>query len=395
MWLLFAWLLVQPDLDRPPAHGLGSSLFALGDHVGHVGIALGVGVGAYFAGTLSQALSAALKVLWTAVLREAWYRLPRPLGDVFGVAGAPQPPEADEISRVAARTMVAAAGVERDPPDVEAVANRAIAEARAELSLPATVLVGKEPELFAEVDRLRAEGDLRLAAVPPAVALAILAGVKTSAWFLLGVLPAMLLLDLGVRRLHSSQQLVADAKVRGLVPSQALQRFRAWAETVEADPEASPPPPWQPRGVRAPAVLQVQDVAQRKRIERLSTFTEIGLAENLETLRRLTPRAGHALVQVAHEEMVPDRRLLSNRRRSVPTARADARLEWRSDPDEGALEDLSRLGLLAYDATPSNSWRLTDRGIAVASLLTAPLPEDPQLSRQLMAQRRRFDAWYG
>jgi len=56
----------------------------------------------------------------------------------------------------------------------------ALLESDRELSLPATLLVGEQPELFAEVDRLRAEGELRLAVVPPLLATIVLLAFEVS-----------------------------------------------------------------------------------------------------------------------------------------------------------------------------------------------------------------------
>lgn len=94
-----------------------------------------------------------------------------------------------------------------------------------ELDLPATLLAGDRPELFAEADRIRAEGELRVAVVPPLTALAVLLAVEVSPAWLLALLPVAQLLRQGIRREDDVRRLIGSALVQGAVQSAAVQRF--------------------------------------------------------------------------------------------------------------------------------------------------------------------------
>ena len=362
LWLVFAWLTIEPDLGHRPANALAGSIYDLGNHVGPIGVGVGVSVAAYFLGSISQAVSGPLRVAWSALLESLWLNLPSRI-DGIGLFSSLRPPESEEITQLAERasTAVSASGAERDVIEdqvaiVEAVADRAHSEAYAELTLPATVLVGKEPELFAEVDRLRAEGEFRLAAVPPLFALSLLAAVKSgSAWWLTGLLAAVALLDQGVRRLHSSRQLVADAKTRGLVPSEALRRFRVWAEAVELKPEAPPPPPWRPRVRRTRRILDHDE--QQRVLELSNPPMDIPDSER-RVLADLSPDAANLLRLFGEDEL--------------QYAGTEVGIGL-----GGGLDGADELGQRALIWSPDGSrWLLTDRGVSVARHLTGPARSD-------------------
>jgi hypothetical protein len=96
---------------------------------------------------------------------------------------------------------------------------------RRELDLPATLLVGEQPELYAEADRVRAESELRIAVVPPLMALAILLSSRVSLLWLLALVPTAQLLIQGVRREDDARRLIGSALLFGNVESAAVKRF--------------------------------------------------------------------------------------------------------------------------------------------------------------------------
>ena len=57
LWLVFAWLLVQPSLDERPGRAIAGSLYDLGQDIGRVGIATAVSLVTYLLGSVSQELS--------------------------------------------------------------------------------------------------------------------------------------------------------------------------------------------------------------------------------------------------------------------------------------------------------------------------------------------------
>jgi len=53
LWLVFAWLIVEPDVHHRPSGGVGATAWDLADDVGRFGVAVGVSVAAYLIGSLS------------------------------------------------------------------------------------------------------------------------------------------------------------------------------------------------------------------------------------------------------------------------------------------------------------------------------------------------------
>jgi hypothetical protein len=239
LWLLFGWLLADPDFDREHAEGLLRSLLDLADTAGDLATAAAVSVAAYLVGAVSRELSALLAtttrrlVTSLAALQVRWSRSPFPLPPRFRfgrrvyvtlnlVLG-----ERTQAARVSADRL-------RDMVDQQAVLLRDAADdavqalregLQRELEFPATLLVGEQPATFAEADRLRAEGELRLAVVPPMVALVALLTVDSSDWWL-ATLPALLLLLVqGIRREDDARSVVAGAILFKKAESAALRRF--------------------------------------------------------------------------------------------------------------------------------------------------------------------------
>ncbi len=103
-------------------------------------------------------------------------------------------------------------------------------EAARELDLPAILLVGDQSELFAEVDRLRAEGEFRLAVTPPLVAIGVLCALDVSLWWL-AILPAAVILFFqGMRSDTDSKKSIADAIRIGRVSAASSAKFMAWVD---------------------------------------------------------------------------------------------------------------------------------------------------------------------
>lgn len=140
----------------------------------------------------------------------------------------------------ARRLILGAGDVDRIPiPLVEQLlseldnrASTTLRERARELDLPAILLVGDQSELFAEVDRLRAEGELRLAVVLPLLALTVFLALNGSLWWL-AMLPAMAALWIqGIRREDDAKKSTADAIRLGRVPSSAAGKFEEWVNDL-------------------------------------------------------------------------------------------------------------------------------------------------------------------
>jgi len=135
---------------------------------------------------------------------------------------------------VAQRTGVDPEGERRAVlDDIDREADRARNRAAEEIALPATLLVGKEPELFAEVDRLHSEGEFRIAAGLPLFALTVLLAVISALWWLLALPLVYLIWEDGIRRVYESRFLISNATARGVLNSVAIEEFRSWATTLE------------------------------------------------------------------------------------------------------------------------------------------------------------------
>lgn len=264
-WLLFAWLVVAPDLSHTPQNRLGAALFNLGHHIGHIGLGVAISVVAYLVGSASQVASETLRATWISVAALLWEALPAGPDRIFALPNvrnpavetitaqidravlamgqlraAGLPPRHDDLPQESFERSVAEAR-EKDQSELETRVERARAEARRELTLPATLLVGKDPTLYAEVDRLSAEGELRLSAIAPLLAILTLGASESSLLWLLGLPLLVTLLDQGVRKDVASRALIANAIARNVVESDSAKRFVAWVDSLEEKqrPEAS------------------------------------------------------------------------------------------------------------------------------------------------------------
>jgi hypothetical protein len=242
MWLFASWLIVRPDLDTKPSSQIGGALWDLRHHVGHIGVAIAVSVAAYLIGSISHEISRALRSGWNEVAEKV-----APRAIQFAETRLANRQILDdllrsrEISREFLRTHSTAEQAEQLLGELDVRFRQASAEAQRELSLPATVLVGEkgQEQLFAEVDRLRAEGELRVAVVPPLLALLIVLATMQSRFWLLGIPPIAVLFVQGVRRETDSRKLIADAVDSGLVESGASTKYTAWVDGLQAKLERS------------------------------------------------------------------------------------------------------------------------------------------------------------
>ena len=284
LWLLFAWIVSAGHVDSGDAV-IGDILDA-SSAAGDFATLVALSVAAYLVGAISQPVSDAARsaVLWVwnadpyndygmsagppqRMQRLGWMLVGpvvvvwRRLKRFFGVGQATEPPEDDPASWI--QEAIPSLGARAEDAEILRPAlerARALAElvdeggaalplaaqqigvrleprVRAlgrelsrELDLPATLLVGDQPMLFSEVDRLRAEADIRTTVAPPLVAIAFAASAQSSAWWLLLALGAFVLLVLGAQRYEQSRKAIRDAMTFGKVESAAVKRFDAWLD---------------------------------------------------------------------------------------------------------------------------------------------------------------------
>lgn len=223
VWLLFAWLLVKPDPNHKPTNALGAALYDLGHDAGRIWITVAISVAAYFVGSLSLSLSDLIRLGLQ--------------GNLLRLLGGFQFRREEGISPIYHRAMLTLRRLKPTGPrfaelqeEVEQRAKEAESESLRELDLPAILLIGDQSELFAEVDRLRAEGELRMGVAPPLIALSILGATAVSIWWLAAAPAAMILFLQGAKREIDAKKSIADAIRRGRVPSSAAAKFTAWVD---------------------------------------------------------------------------------------------------------------------------------------------------------------------
>jgi hypothetical protein len=119
--------------------------------------------------------------------------------------------------------------------------------ARRELELPGTLLLVGEPDLFAEADRLSAEGELRLTVTAPITALIVLFSIQESPYWLAGLLAVLVLAYQGEQRTTASLRLTEQSFAFGRSELPSAKRFATWAEDfigrARTDLADAPPPP--------------------------------------------------------------------------------------------------------------------------------------------------------
>lgn len=247
LWLVFAWVAIKPDIGTRPTNDVARALYDLGESVGPFWIGLGVSVAAYLIGSVSQALSPLLEGLASGI----YSRFYKQFGSAVSadeIANSPMH-EVDPILQFQ-RTFTASfdalmnsdaalsyvhgslddhrENVYKELDDRVSAARRGL---EYELDMPATLLLGNEPQLFAEADRLKAEGQLRLAVIPPLTAITIeLTTATGSCWWLVGFLAIAVLAFQGSARIREFRSLMRSAVRRGLIDSKSIENLTDWGK---------------------------------------------------------------------------------------------------------------------------------------------------------------------
>jgi hypothetical protein len=270
LWLVFLWILIKPDIHKRPTNGVAAAVYDLAKEAGPLWVGLGVGVAVYLVGAVSQALSPVIghKALHKA-LSTLWARLVRVAAYLIGRVSQALSPRCGHkaLSTLQQRLLRLIAKTETDPmqryveeaqqklgifpkprtvvvnPKYDEFLQHVSAARRgldAELELPATLLLGKDPDpqLFSEADRLKAERELRLAVVPPLSFIFGFLGWNQSFWWWLALIGVAVLLWQGHSRALEFRSVMKDAVVRGLARSRSIDELR---RQVDALPPVSSP----------------------------------------------------------------------------------------------------------------------------------------------------------
>ncbi len=290
IWLLAWWLAFEPRLaDRAEATDLLQSLYRLDDALSGFGLAAVASFVAYLAGSLSMTLfSGALKGLFRRkvaladetsgldplsdqalralgrLARETRERMESALalsdtrpGELVdeqrGYLSRPHPaiaPPGFHSRRARIRRRLR--GVPRGTvlhsgtttPDPDAVTDARLLRAAVD-DLPQVLqmrLLGRDPDLYAAVDRHRAEVEFRLAVIPPVLALAGVALTRLSPWYavlavVMGVVAAAGLFWDGLNRQREANGILAHALSDRRVNAPSLEGLEKTATDLANRPE--------------------------------------------------------------------------------------------------------------------------------------------------------------
>jgi hypothetical protein len=243
LWLLFGWLLVRPDVSKRPHNEIAAALYDLANNVGKVGTALAISVAAYLIGSVSEDLTNGIPRFWSKLHEASWLAKIAPKRIRAHLAAPTEPDRESALAPIRQLYEDALEALDRESlegqtydavrDDLEERLVRTSRGTLRELELPATLLVGDQSELFSEVDRLRAEGQFRLAAALPLTAITILLALAASPVWLLALPGAAVLARQGARRASDSRRIIADAMTSGRIESSSIGRFERWVNDID------------------------------------------------------------------------------------------------------------------------------------------------------------------
>jgi len=250
LWVLTAWILVHDHIGpEETAEGPLKALYEVRSAASAVALAVAASFAAYIVGSLTETLASRVAKLESTISYSAEDSL-------NGIALR----RLNEIARLQPGgnwwTEHAAVGdqyKDEDPPadsllrlDGPAVFSHHVTRAhlqhliRKELPLVARRLIGEKPALHAEVDRLRAEGELRVAiAAPLATFITVFAWAAAWSWYypalpalatVVAIFLALAILEEGRMRFVAANELLADILALGDVQLPSLERLGARAE---------------------------------------------------------------------------------------------------------------------------------------------------------------------
>lgn len=216
IWLVILWLLIKPDIKTRPSDAFLAAGYDLAKAAGPFWIALAVGVAAYLIGSVSQTLSVVL--------------------GHKNVTNAIRSPALDAVDQYEQTAIKKLTLLSANPDAARAlVAERALETRQTfedTVKLPAflILLAGEAAPVISEVDRLKAEKELRLALFPSLIVLGIIAVCNCQFW------PAITLFVISVvlfvqahNRAYAYRFLMLEAARRGMLRGARYTEFEGWA----------------------------------------------------------------------------------------------------------------------------------------------------------------------
>lgn len=249
LWLILLWIALKPDLAMRPTNEVAGSVYDLGKHVGPIWIGLGLSVAAYLIGAVSQALSPTINSLLDRIWQRLYHHYASREFNSDGSKNKSLPKmfltyhrdPLDKLCDIALNRMYAYQyrNANGDTPNYEEKVDEEASVAREglyeEIKLPATLLLGKEPELFTEADRLKAEGQFRLSIVPPLTVITVYIALTLSLWWLFIIIPILILLWQSHTRNLEYRYLMFGAIQRGVIDSESVEQFKAWVNSLQPE----------------------------------------------------------------------------------------------------------------------------------------------------------------
>lgn len=227
LWILFAWLAFVSEIETSPARSdVVAAVVDLADAVGSLGVTIAVSVAAYLIGAVSQEVSWLLQ------------RTNRTSAEVRRHTA--------EITAGKAYREVAEQFASRDIPlDKETMdgilkrlglgdGNNPVVDA-AELELEDTRTLPSHGPDAGVIDRLHAEGDLRLAVIPPLLALTVFLAIDLTPLWTLALAAIGVLEVQGVRKHDEARRRMIDLVMLGGLELAAIRRFKLEAELSLAE----------------------------------------------------------------------------------------------------------------------------------------------------------------
>ncbi|MGV0774538.1 hypothetical protein [Mycolicibacterium smegmatis] len=249
LWLVFLWIWLKPDLTARPTNELAGAVYDLGKAAGPIWVGLAVGIVAYLIGAVSQVLSPAINWALDKIWQKLYHHFATRQFNSDGSKNKPLPKAflayhrdpLDKICDIALNRMYAYGYQNTDgstPNYEEEVGNEASIAREGlheEIKLPATLLLGKEPELFTEADRLKSESQFRLTIVPPLTVITVYIALTESLWWLLIMIPLLILVWQSHTRNLEYRYLMFGAIQRGVIDSESVEEFKAWVNSLHPE----------------------------------------------------------------------------------------------------------------------------------------------------------------
>lgn len=246
LWLILLWLVIKPDLSTRPTNEIMGTTYDLAKAAGPIWVGIGVGVCAYLIGSISQSLSSALNTYLTNIWNRtySYYDLREKRGKALPKIFASY--HSDPVTKYEARALELVGDKEilndeGDLVDMEVQVQTRGFLAREDvlqkIELPATLLLTEQPQLFAEADRIRGESQFRLAVIVPLTAVISFATVTDSAWWILLLVPVVILLLQGFSKNLDYRSLMFGAVQVGHIKSERFEEFKDWAERLSKYPD--------------------------------------------------------------------------------------------------------------------------------------------------------------